>query len=175
MIHLKLHEDTFGITQKALKALRNELADRIDHEIDVRELPSSEMGHCGGFGYAIIDRTMEEVVIIGDGFRHDGQGEGGAGARAALALLSVYGMTWVGQEEPVTFIYDTNWNIVADCLFASYIGEVADGDIANLAASRPRPRSYPPRYINHLVGDNWTHRFERPIRTPEQEVEAAGN
>ena len=98
-MNIKVHEDTFGITQKALKALRDELAARIDHYIEVWEIPSGEYytfkqaqdSQC--YGVVIIDQTVEEAVIIGDGFRGDGGGEGGAGHRAARALLSIFGFS----------------------------------------------------------------------------------
>jgi len=94
-MRISVHTDTFGITQKALKALRDELAARIDHYIEVWELPSGDnLGqgqHSQCYGVVIIDHTVKEAAIIGDGFRGDNGGEGGAGHRAAQALLSIYG------------------------------------------------------------------------------------
>ncbi len=85
-----LHKDTLGITQRALKALRDELAQRIEHELIVFQVPSGAHSECGCYGFFLVDRTAGEIAIVGDGFRADGCGEGGAGARAALALLTIY-------------------------------------------------------------------------------------
>lgn len=89
---VKVYEETFGITRKSLKALRDELAGRIDHILSVWELPAEDtQAEC--YGLCIVDLTVDEAVIIGDGFRRDGGGEGGAGHRAALALLSIFGFS----------------------------------------------------------------------------------
>lgn len=87
---ITLHKETLGVTQRALKALRDELASRIQHELLVFQVPSSDGAHCEIYGFFLVDKTASELVIIGDGFRGDGGGEGGAGARAALALLAIY-------------------------------------------------------------------------------------
>lgn len=87
---LILHDETLGVTQRALKALRDELAQRIEHELLVFQVPSPDGAHCEVYGFFLVDKTAREIVIIGDGFRGDGGGEGGAGARAALALLVIY-------------------------------------------------------------------------------------
>jgi len=106
------HTDSFGITHRALKALRDELADRIDHRIAVWELPSLVMDHVDGYGLVIVDWITSEAVVIGDGFRGDGRGEGGAGHRAALALLSMYGVKPL-KWDPVEFSPDAEWHRVA--------------------------------------------------------------
>jgi len=84
---LLLHDETLGVTQKALKALRDELAQRIDHKLFIFQVPSTD----DHYGFFLVDKTAREIAIIGDGFRGDGGGEGGAGHRAAQALLSIYG------------------------------------------------------------------------------------
>lgn len=89
---LTLHRETLGITQRALKALRDELALRIDHELLLFQVPASDGDHCEVYGFFLVDRTAREIVIIGDGFRGDNGGEGGAGHRAAQALLALYGL-----------------------------------------------------------------------------------
>lgn len=86
-----LHHDTLGVTQPALLALRNELAARITHHIVVFEVPTAE-AYCQTYGFFIVDLDVKEVAIIGDGFRSDEGGEGGAGHRAAQALLAIYGI-----------------------------------------------------------------------------------
>lgn len=83
-----IHWETMGITQKALKALRNELCLRFRNSIEVY------MWSQGGItcGYLIYDHTLNEIVLIGDGFRTDGGGEGGAGYRSAEVLFSLFGL-----------------------------------------------------------------------------------
>ncbi|MBA7623084.1 hypothetical protein ES703_30476 [subsurface metagenome] len=87
---LLLHDETLGMTQRALKALRDKLALRINHELLIFQVPSEGGAHCEIYGFFLVDRTAREIAIIGDGFRGDGCGEGGAGHRAALALLAIY-------------------------------------------------------------------------------------
>ncbi|GAI88378.1 unnamed protein product, partial [marine sediment metagenome] len=88
---LMLHDETLGVTQRALKALRDELAQRIAHELFIFQVPATD-AHCEVYGFFLVDKTTNEIAIIGDGFRGDGGGEGGAGHRAAQALLSIYGV-----------------------------------------------------------------------------------
>lgn len=87
-----LHRETLGVTQPALKALRDELALRIDHEICVFQVPSQDGDGCDAYGFFLVDKTTNEITIIGDGFRGDNGGEGGKGHRAAQALLAIYGL-----------------------------------------------------------------------------------
>ena len=105
---VKLHTETLGVTQPALQALRNELAKRVNHFVAVIEIPAAGECHC--YGFAIVDQTEKEVVIIGDGFRGDGGGEGGAGHRAAQALLSIFGIMPVEAlpEEGICFSDDVS-------------------------------------------------------------------
>ena len=102
-----LHRDTLGVTQPALQALRNELAHRFLHYICIIEVPSKH-AECECYGIFIVDKTDIEVVIIGDGFRGDGGGEGGSGHRAVQALLAIYGVSadQALQEEAVDFVDD---------------------------------------------------------------------
>lgn len=136
-MRIVVHEDTFGITQRALKSLRDELADRIDHAIVVWQLLARDMDHVNCYGFCIIDTTSDEAVIIGDGFRGDGGGEGGAGHRAAQALLSIYricSMLW----DPIDFYPDNDWEVLVKSL------ELATG-----GPTVARERN--PHYIEHLV------------------------
>ncbi|GAI98033.1 unnamed protein product, partial [marine sediment metagenome] len=66
---LKLHKETLGVTQRALKALRDELAERIQHELLVFRVPSTDGAHCEVYGFFLVDKTAREISIIGDGFR----------------------------------------------------------------------------------------------------------
>jgi len=87
-----IHEETFGVTQPALQALRNELAWRINNKVEVLSVGSVGNDHCEGYGLFIVDLTTHQVAVVGDGFRADGGGEGGKGHRAACALLDIYGI-----------------------------------------------------------------------------------
>lgn len=89
---LTLHKETLGVTRRALKALRDELAQRIDHELLVFQVPSGDSAHGEVYGFFLVDKTAMEIAIIGDGFRGDSGGEGGAGHRAGQALLAIYGL-----------------------------------------------------------------------------------
>lgn len=102
---LTLHKETLGVTQRALKALRDELAQRIEHELLVFQVPSGDGAHCEVYGFFLVDKTADEIVIIGDGFRGDGGGEGGAGARAALALLAIYHLVPIEIMPEEAFLY----------------------------------------------------------------------
>ena len=79
-------ENSFGITQRSLKILRDSLAQRMNHHIAVVEVPTNDL--CCGF--LILDRDLNEAIFTGDGFRTDGGGEGGAGYRSAEALFSLF-------------------------------------------------------------------------------------
>jgi len=98
-----LCNETLGITQRALKVLRNTLAYRIDNKLDVWQVNSLDTI---AYGFIILDYTKQQAIIIGDGFRSDGGGEGGAGHRAAQALLAIYGITPVEAEEPLDYTED---------------------------------------------------------------------
>ncbi len=115
-----LHRDTLGVTQPALQALRNELAARITHDICVIEVPAAE-GHCDIYGFFIVDETTHSVIIIGDGFRGDGRGEGGTGHRAAQALLAIYGIhgEQALESEAISYVDDESaYSTVADKMAA---------------------------------------------------------
>jgi hypothetical protein len=99
---LLLDESTFGITQNSLKKLRDELATRINHEIEIHQVQTD--GIC--CGYLIFDFTVNEVIWSGDGFRTDEGGEGGAGFKTARALLYIYGMDPIGQLYDMEYFKD---------------------------------------------------------------------
>ena len=82
--------DTFGITQKSLKMLRDALARWHNEPVAVVVVPTDTL--CCGF---FIFKTNGDAVWTGDGFRMDMMGEGGAGMRSALGLLSLYGLSHI--------------------------------------------------------------------------------
>ena len=95
--------DTFGITLKSLKKLRNTLAEYINDKVAVYKVNTGDIT-CG---FVIVNHDKEEIVFTGDGFRHDGGGEGGAGYNSARALLTVYGITpWDIGKFDIDKIYD---------------------------------------------------------------------
>ena len=115
-MRVSMDQEALGITERSLKVLRDEIARRVDHDLMVlpawladREIPTSDIT-CG---YLILDRTLNEAVFIGDGFRTDGGGEGGAGYRAAQAYLDIFRLkayfaepvdmtkAYVGNTDPV--------------------------------------------------------------------------
>ena len=102
---LTLHRETLGVTQRALKALRDELAKRIEHELLIFQVPSTDGAHCEVYGFFLVDRTAMEVTIIGDGFRGDNGGEGGSGHRAAQALIAIYGLTPIEMMPEDAIVY----------------------------------------------------------------------
>lgn len=81
--------DSFGITEKSLRNLRNELARRIDNAIDIIQVNTGDIT-CG---YLIVDYTKGDAYFTGDGFRTDYGGEGGAGMATADKLLQLYGLS----------------------------------------------------------------------------------
>lgn len=91
---------TFGITQRSLKMLRDELALRFFHEVVVWEIPTSDIV-CG---FLILDKTTNAAVFSGNGFRTDNGGEGGAGYRAAQALFAIYGINVMVWDMPVDLL-----------------------------------------------------------------------
>ena len=100
---LFIHSDTFGTTQKALEALRNELAQRLNHVVHVVLVPSEDR-HSEGYGIFVVDSTVKEVAVVGDGFRVDNGGEGGKGHRAATALMSIYGIVPITGDDTLNYI-----------------------------------------------------------------------
>ncbi|MEJ2717416.1 MAG: hypothetical protein P8182_09800 [Deltaproteobacteria bacterium] len=89
MYTLIFDESTFGNTERSLKMLRDVLVHRIDRHIAVIEVPSDHL--CCGF--LVLDKDAKEAVFVGDGFRTDNGGEGGAGYKSAKALLNLFGIS----------------------------------------------------------------------------------
>ncbi len=86
--------NSFGITQRSLKMLRDAMAQGIAHHVAVVEVPTDDL--CCGF--FIFDRELCRAVWTGDGFRTDRAGEGGAGYRSAEALFDLYGLRVIVWE-----------------------------------------------------------------------------
>ena len=81
-------KSAFGITERSLKILRNELASRIRNLIAVVEIPTNDL--C--CTYLILDADRRQAVFTGDGFRTDKGGEGGAGHKTAEVLFRLFGV-----------------------------------------------------------------------------------
>jgi hypothetical protein len=94
--HVVYDINTFGITLRSLKMLRDALAEKIYHRIVVAEVPTNDQ--C--CGYFIFDWEWKNATWTGDGFRKDRRGEGGAGYRTAEMLLKIFGL------------WTINWDIV---------------------------------------------------------------
>jgi len=77
---------SFGVTCKSLSILKAALADSVSKRIAVVEVPAS---HCS-CGFYIFEKESGKATWTGDGFRHDGRGEGGAGYYSARQLLKQY-------------------------------------------------------------------------------------
>jgi len=95
--HIIFNPNTFGITQKSLKMLRDALAEKVNHRIVVVEVPTDDV--C--CGYFIFDWELQNATWTGDGFRTDGGGEGGAGYRSAKVLFSLFGIWLIHHSEQV--------------------------------------------------------------------------
>lgn len=129
-----LCDETIGITQKALRVLRNVLANNIDHELEVWQVDALDGM---AYGLIIMDYTKELATVIGDGFRSDGGGEGGAGHRAAQALLAMYGTHPLHSGEYLDYTEDVE-------------------DYVALIGSLPRvhpviPEKQNPQYIDFVI------------------------
>lgn len=145
-MNIIVHKETFGITQHSLSELRNELARRIEHEVRVVELEAKDGRHVDAYGYALLDRTTDEVIFIGDGFRGDGGGEGGAGHRAAQAILAILGisrMETLYDDEGIEFDHDTDFTQVAQDLMNAF-GSSAEDKVPRLVDRKAH-------YIDHII------------------------
>jgi len=132
--------ETLGITQHALKALRDTLADRIDHNLVVCRVVADD-GHA--YGLFVLDYTVGVAVVVGDGFRQDGGGEGGAGHRAAQALLSIWGIEpiewdnvcrYTEEVEEYRDIIVEMWDTYRDLSFTHH----RSGNLGYIRNNKPR-------------------------------------
>ena len=90
-------------TRRALKRLRNELAERIFHKLLIFLVPSKENEEL--YGFFILDGSTEDLIVTLPGFRAAREGECGAGHQAAQALLLIYGVTSVALPPEEGSIY----------------------------------------------------------------------
>ena len=95
--HIVFNPNTFGITQKSLKMLRNVLAEKVNRKIAIVEILTNDI--C--CGYFIFDRELQIATWTGDGFRFDGGGEGGAGYRSATVLFGLFGASVIHHSEQI--------------------------------------------------------------------------
>ena len=86
--HIVFDVNSFGITQRSLKMLRDALAEKVNHRIAVVKIPTNDI--C--CGYFIFDWEYQNATWTGDGFRTDGGGEGGAGYKSAKVLFDLFGV-----------------------------------------------------------------------------------
>ena len=112
-------ENTFGVTCRSLKMLRDTMALRATHQLAIVEIPTFDL--CCGF--LIFDQDSSEAIFTGDGFRSDKQGEGGAGFITAIALLRIFGFSSWTTWDPFDF-FRTGENL--DRAFFNLASKIAD-------------------------------------------------
>ena len=86
-----------GIALWSLWRLRDILARWYDSKVVVIAVITGDYT----YGYLVIENALGDAFWTGDGFRHDGGGEGGAAAIAARALLAIYGVKELQYWEKV--------------------------------------------------------------------------
>ena len=92
MMHtLIVDQETFGITGKSLKMLRDSIMKNFDDEILVIEVPTEQI-LCG---FLVLNKTTGTAYWSGDGFRVDKCGEGGRGYQTAKKMLDLFGIRWL--------------------------------------------------------------------------------
>lgn len=91
--------DSFGITQKALKNLRDAICRGWDDRIEIIEIQYAH-SLCG---FVIINYTQRKTIWSGAGFRTDGGGESGAGYNTVKRLFQVFGF-----EQPY------EWDVIVE-------------------------------------------------------------
>ncbi len=98
--------NSFGVTQRSLKFLRDSIVRNCDHNLMVVEIPTDNI--CCGFMIFVQNEDGIEVIWTGDGFRTDGGGEGGAGYNTAETIFHLYRIRplmwekWEGYEKLYT-------------------------------------------------------------------------
>lgn len=134
--------NSFGVTQRSLKILRDTIAERFHHRIAVVEVP---VGNCCGF--LIFDKDTGEAIWTGDGFRDDECGEGGAGYTSANALFRIFGIRqlfWEPVNPDEIIGVEEGKAALALLVIACAIGETLEpGDFLV-------PAEKDPYYVRHL-------------------------
>jgi hypothetical protein len=103
-------ENTLGFTQNSINFLRTSLAERINSEIAVIEVPAGG-SQCG---FLIIARDMDETIWSGHGFRQDYNGVGGRAYRKLVELFAILGVrvqsfdSFALSEKYPQMIYDSH-------------------------------------------------------------------
>lgn len=88
---IKWNENCWGTTNQGCTILKNEICNKSNHEIYIIKIETGVIT-CG---FLIIDRTTNQMVFTGDGFRTDGGGEGGRGYKKALEFLNFVGIQMI--------------------------------------------------------------------------------
>ena len=142
-MRVSLDQEALGITERSLKVLRDEIARRVDDDLVVLKIPTSDIT-CG---YLIVDRTVKEAVFTGDGFRTDGGGEGGAGYRAAEAYLDIFRLkAYFAEPVDMTEAYTGNTEAVI-----ARLSELARDALENSQDRFVTPSQTSPSYMRgHL-------------------------
>lgn len=95
--HLDYTLKACGISQASLRRLRDILVRWYDSKVVVIAVITGDYT----YGYLVVENTRGDAFWTGDGFRHDGGGEGGAAAVAAQALLAIFGVKELQYWEKV--------------------------------------------------------------------------
>lgn len=142
-----LHPGTLGVTETALKDLRDELSRRVDHSIAILLVPEVRSSIEDGYGIAIVDQTVNEIHLIGDGFTGNGSGTGGAGHRAARAMFSIMGVRplQLAPEEGIFFSEDLSMYT----FFHKHIQEMIKDEMLDFSV----PSMNKPQYIDHITAN----------------------
>ena len=142
-LKMVLDLNTLGITYRSLRLLRNEIARRVDHDLLVVEVPTTHLTS----GYLIIDRTANEAVFTGDGFRTDGGGEGGAGYRAAEAYLDIFRLNpYMADPVDMAPAYEGNSDTVVEGLRG-----IAEAALKETSGQFIKPSDTNPSYMRGYV------------------------
>jgi len=146
---------SIGGTRPSLKALRDELAQRFDHEITVVEVQHPDNVTCG---FAIFDFTGGELVLVANGFRYDQGGEGGAGYRAAIALNALFVGSSIPVFEGISMRTYNEWferrrvmlELIEDSLDRELFERFLSGDFeyCRKVLCPTKPRDFAPWYVD---------------------------
>ena len=141
--HVVFDIESFGITQRSLKMLRDTLAEKLTHRIAVFQTSTNDL--C--CGYFIFDWEWRDATWTGGGFRVDRSGEGGAGYRTAEALFDFFGIRPVPWDVVnLDEIYSLPEEDIEKCLLG--LAQKIAEDLAGEDFIRPIDRK--PPYLRYL-------------------------